>query len=126
MNLKNEMSKRNKIFYDKLINRSFEDRSTEWFKQDMLKDIAKEYPNDSVILRRAKAIDEMLKAMTNKSYSKNTLTAEIFPEDLLLGNLTMGSNGLGKVFPNYLNEDEKRAGAITNINSFKFFSANNL
>ena len=126
MNLKNEMSKRNKIFYDKLINRSFEDRSTEWFKQDMLKDIAKEYPNDSVILRRAKAIDEMLKAMTNKSYSKNTLTAEIFPEDLLLGNLTMGSNGLGKVFPNYLNEDEKRAGAITNRGSLSLLGHNSL
>ncbi len=126
MEFNNEMTNRTKNMYDNLITRSLGDRSDEWFRKDILPDIALELPDESVLIRRSKAIDAMLKIMTNKDYSKTTLTAEILPGDLLLGTLPMGSNGLGKVFPNYLNDDEKRAGSITNRGSLSLLGHNSL
>ena len=126
MELTNKMTERTKTLYDSLIERSLSDRSGEWFTQDMLSDIASDCPNDSVIVRRAKAIDGMLRAMTSKNNSEKTFTAYIAPGELLLGTLPMGSNGLGKVFPNYLKEDEKRAGSITNRSSMSLLGHNSL
>jgi formate C-acetyltransferase len=124
------MTPRIKKMYDSLIDRSLRDRSKEWFTQDMLKDVSGgtqyyEVP-ESVLIRRSRAIDAMLQAMTNPENSKSTLTAYIEPGDLLLGTLPMGSNGLGKVFPNYLTESEKRAGSITNRSSMSLLGHNSL
>ena len=46
--------------------RAWADRSSEWFTKDMFKKIGIEHPDKPVIVRRALAIDEILKAMTNK------------------------------------------------------------
>lgn len=138
--LPNEMTKRTQALYDSLIDRSLGDRSGEWFthqmfekymaESDSLKNLKKlkplEMPEETVQIRRAEAIDVMLKAMTDKENSKKTCTAEIFPNDLLLGTLPMGSNGLGKVFPEYLSEAERRAGSITNRSSMSLLGHNSL
>ena len=99
--------------------RGLKNRSGEWFKRSELPDIIKDekyklYRKEPVIIRRAVAIDAMLKTMTNKKISAHTHSFEIEDGDLFLGVLPMGSNGLGKVFPNYLTEDEKRIGSLTN------------
>ncbi len=120
------MTARVQELYDALIERSMTDRSGEWFTQDMLPDVAVTHPNESVIMRRSYAIEGMLKAMTDLKNSKHTLTAWIAPGDLLLGTLPMGSNGLGKVFVNYLYDAEKRAGSITNRSSMSLLGHNSL
>lgn len=129
MNSEKIISKRSKILKDKLIARSLGDRSNEWFTHDMfndIKNIRKEHEFDSVMIRKAYAIDVMLRALSDKENSKKTFTAKIFDEDLLLGTLPMGSNGLGKVFPEYLNEFERRAGSITNRGSMSLLGHNTL
>ncbi len=140
LNLENQMSSRVKRLYDVLINKALGDRSGEWFTQDMFDNVVNnnnatkdnKYPlwksieNCSVIVRRAVAIDRMLKAMTNKKCSKKTHTADILEGDLLLGVMPMGSNGLGKMFPHFLTEDELRAGSITNRNAASLFGHNSM
>lgn len=132
------MTPRVKELYDGLIKRSLSDRSEEWFTQEMFDDVVKpvnpkeRYPlwnrleNCSVIVRRAVAIDRMLIAMTDEKNSKKTHTAEIQKGDLLLGILPMGSNGLGKMFPRFLTDDELRAGSITNRNATSLFGHNSM
>ncbi len=122
--------------YDKLIYIAQRDRTSEWFKQEMFPDLEKldlkqyglkgAFYDRSVILRRSIAIDVMLKAMTDAKNSEKTRTAEIHEGDLLLGNLPMGSNGLGKVFPQFLTDDELRAGSISNRNAGSLFGHNSL
>ncbi|MDR3000911.1 MAG: pyruvate formate lyase family protein [Fibromonadaceae bacterium] len=137
MNFSQEMTKRAKGLYDQLINKALGDRSGEWFTQDMFpKFFSKVKPKDygledelktkTVLVRRAIAIDIMLKAMTNPKNSKKTHTAEIFEGDLLLGVLPMGSNGLGKVFPQFMTDDELRAGSVTNRNTMSLFGHNTM
>jgi formate C-acetyltransferase len=99
--------------------RGLRNRSGEWFRKEELPDIAKDkkykqYQNEPVIIRRAIAINAMLETMTNEKVSSYTHSFEIEDGDLFLGVLPMGSNGLGKVFPNYLTENEKRIGSLTN------------
>ncbi|MBI9052922.1 MAG: pyruvate formate lyase family protein [Bacteroidales bacterium] len=99
--------------------RGLMNRSSEWFKRNELPDIIKDkkyqaYRKEPVIIRRAVAIQAMLETMTNEKISKHTHSFEIEDGDLFLGVLPMGSNGLGKVFPNYLTEDEKRISSLTN------------
>ena len=108
----------NKLLND-LRTRGLRNRSSEWFEKSELPDIIKDkiykiYQKEPVIIRRAVAIKAMLETMTNKKVSAHTHSFEIEDGDLLLGVLPMGSNGLGKVFPNYLTEDEKRIGSLTN------------
>ncbi|MCP4151335.1 MAG: formate acetyltransferase [bacterium] len=121
-----KMNERVKGLYQSLINRALTDRSREWFTRDMLEDLSKFANEKSIISRRAMAIDVMLKAMTNIENSQTTCTAEIQEGDLLLGTLPMGSNGLGKVFPNYLAEEELRIGSITNRSSMSLIGHNTL
>lgn len=126
-NLDYPATDRVKILHERLIAHSLKDRSEEWFDQRELDEkyrIAEKYSDRTVIIRRARAIEAMLEALTDEELSKNRFTSEIFEGDLLLGNLTMGSNGLGKVFPTYLTEDEKRAGSITNRGSLSLFGHN--
>lgn len=129
MSLESNISVRNKILKDSLITRSLGDRSQEWFTHDMfneIKDIRQVHKYDSVMIRKAHAIDVMLQALSDENNSKKTFTAEIFDEELLLGTLPMGSNGLGKVFPEYLSEFERRAGSITNRGSMSLLGHNTL
>ncbi|MBI9034008.1 MAG: pyruvate formate lyase family protein [Bacteroidales bacterium] len=103
----------------RLNERGLSNRAEEWFKQSELPDIMvdeayKQYRNEPVIIRRAVAIDAMLRTITNEKVSEHTHSFEIEDGDLFLGVLPMGSNGLGKVFPNYLSDDEKRISSFTN------------
>jgi formate C-acetyltransferase len=109
-----------------LKNRASQDRSSEWFCEDDFKKSRKEvfkqhklasdedYFNLSVIERKAIAIDIMLRSMTDSKVSKHTHTYEIEDGELIVGVMPMASNGLGKVFPNYMSEEEKRAASYTN------------
>lgn len=136
--MKTKMTDRVQRLYNNLIERALGNRSGEWFTDDMFDHVVtsdqpnEEYPlwkrieNCSVIVRRAVAIDRMLQAMTNEENNKKTLTAEIQEGDLLLGNMPMGSNGLGKTFPKFLTEDEIRAGSITNRNAASLFGHNTM
>jgi formate C-acetyltransferase len=134
MNLPERMSVRTKKLFDELIEKAQEDRSGEWFTQDMFPNIfsidSENYglsgnlENKPVIIRRSVATDIMLKAMTDGENSKKTRTAQICEGDLLLGILPMGSNGLGKVFPQYLTDDELRAGSIADRKTMSIFSHN--
>lgn len=112
--MKQELSPRIAKLRENLVKRGFENRSTEWFDKNKLPNVAKLYPNEHVIVRRAHGIDEMLKAMCNTKDFGNTHCFEIEEGDLFAGTIPMGSNGLGKVFPNYLTEDELRVGSSTN------------
>ncbi|ADL50932.1 pyruvate formate lyase family protein [Clostridium cellulovorans] len=107
-------TERVKKLKDQLFQRAMGNRAPEWFRQEELKDISKEHSTEPVIIRRAHAIKEMLTVMTNPEISKHTHSYEIADGELIVGVLPMASNGLGKVFPNYLTEDEKRAATITN------------
>lgn len=133
-----KMSPRVEQLYKQLINKALGDRSEEWFTASMFNHVVEEkYQNErfplwkriekcSVIVRRAVAIDRMLIAMTDKNNSMKTHTADIADGDLLLGNMPMGSNGLGKVFPRFLTDDELRAGSITNRNAASLFGHNSM
>jgi len=129
LNFPDKMSARTKKLFDELIEKAQGDRSTEWFAGDMF---PKSYGLDgkleekSVIIRRAVATDLMLKALTDGENSKKTHTAQIRDGDLLLGILPMGSNGLGKVFPQYLTEDELRASSVTDRKTMSIFSHNSM
>lgn len=115
MNLSKYIStERTKILLKELFHRGMENRAPEWFKKEELKDISLEHPNEPVIIRRAYAIKEMLSAMADNQISKHTRTYEIGDKELIVGVLPMGSNGLGKVFTNYLTEEEKRVSTVTN------------
>ena len=136
-----QMSPRIKRLYGELIAKALGDRSEEWFTPEMFNDVIKDedaedsedlfplwnsFENCSVIVRRAIGIDRMLEAMTDKKNNIKTHTADILPGDLLLGNMPMGSNGLGKVFPRFLTDDELRAGSITNRNATSLFGHNTM
>lgn len=112
--MKNEMTPRIRQLRENLKKRAFGDRSGEWFIKTQLPDTAQMYPNEHVIVRRAHAIDEMLKAMCDSDKFAYTHCYEIEERTLLAGIIPMGSNGLGKVFPNYLTEEELRVGSSTN------------
>ncbi|SHO58021.1 pyruvate formate lyase family protein [Vibrio quintilis] len=125
----NEASERIKKLHRTLIDLALTDRSGEWFNQqelDKTYDVVGNNPGDSVILRRAKAIDAMLQALTDETLAKDRYTNRIHDGELLLGNMTMGSNGLGKIFPAYLTEEEQRAGSATNRGSLSLFGHNTI
>lgn len=94
--------------------RGMSDRSSEWFDNREFEDIGLKYPQESAAVRKAYAIEEMLTKMTDQNCSKHTHTYEIGEDELIVGVIPMGSNGLGKVFPNYLTESERRVAAFTN------------
>lgn len=134
--LNENMTERTKKLYDHLIQKAQGNRSPEWLSPAMfpkMEDINKddykldgEVVNQTVLVRRAIAIDIMLKTMTDKYVSAKTGTGEIEEGDLLLGVLPMGSNGLGKVFPECLTEEELRAGSLTNRNFGSLFGHNTI
>lgn len=88
-----------------LLNRAFSDRSAEWFEDSMFPPVRNE--NRSIIERRALSFKLMLEAMVSKENSKTTNTYLIKEGELIVGNIPMGSVGFGKVYPQYLTEEEK-------------------
>lgn len=111
------MTERTARLKESLYDRAFGDRSGEWFSQNMFADMSVPIngePEQPVIIRRSRAISEMLSKMTSPEISATTGSYHIEDGELLVGVLPMGSNGLGKVFPNYQTENEKRACSITN------------
>ena len=89
-------------------------RAGEWFRHDMFPDIGSLHPQEPVIVRTSLAIRTMLRAMTDEKNSRTTGSYEISAGELIVGVLPMGSNGLGKVFPSYLTDVERRAARLTN------------
>lgn len=67
-----------------------------------------------LIIRRAKASAELIDALIYPENSKVTRTYEIQPGELIVGVIPMGSLGFGKVFPNYLSQDEKYIAFFSN------------
>jgi formate C-acetyltransferase len=124
--MKEELSPRAAKLREALMKRGFEDRSGEWFVKSQLPDTAKMYPHEHVIVRRAYAIDEMLKAICNEKDFGYTHCFEIEEGTLLAGIIPMGSNGLGKVFPNYLTEEELRIGSSTNKTAMSLLGHNTI
>jgi len=115
----NRINKMLEITFD----RGFSDRSGEWFRHRMFK-------NDvgamdlTTIERRAHSFKTMLSAMANPENSVKTRSYEIMDGELIVGNIPLGSVGLGKVFPNYLNQDEKRLLTLTNRDMQSTFGHN--
>ena len=95
-----------------LIAKSFSDRSNEWFVDDMFPPVGHE--TMSIIERRALSFKIMLEAMVCCENSKKTQTYEIKPGELIVGVIAMGSVGLGKVYPQYLTEEERRLITVSN------------
>ncbi|NOU16985.1 MAG: formate acetyltransferase [Bacteroidales bacterium] len=133
--MKTELSPRIAKLRETLMKRGFEDRTKEWFKKNeqadltkraWLPDVAKMYPNEHVMIRRAYGVDEMLKAMCNTKDFGYTRCFDIEEGDLLAGTIPMGSNGLGKVFPNYLTEEELRVGSATNKTAMSLLGHNSI
>lgn len=108
------MTDRTRALLEALRQQGLKNRADEWFRDSMFPDIGREHPDEPVIVRTSLAIQAMLGAMTCEKNSLHTKSYEIADGELIVGVLPMGSNGLGKVFPNYLTEDEKRAARITN------------
>lgn len=109
-----EKSGRIERLLDALYKRGMSDRSGEWFDCREFEDIGEKYADKSAAIRKAYAIEEMLTKMTDETCSQHTHTYEIGEDELIVGVIPMGSNGLGKVFPNYLTESERRVASFTN------------
>lgn len=108
--------------------RAWGDRSGEWFTRNMLTDVGKKYEGEPVIIRRALAIQNILEAMTDPElfYKDPNPYWVIRDNELIVGVITLGSLGLGKVFPNYLTEDETRVSTITAKTEMALFGHNSV
>ncbi len=108
-----------------LFKRGMGDRSGEWFKQSMFPPaIGKEHADEAIIVRRALAIQAMLEAMTNQENSRSTHSYEIKNGELIVGVIPLGSVGLGKEFPKYLTEDERRLASFSHRDVESVFGHN--
>lgn len=124
--MEKQLSSRITKLRENLMKKGFSNRSSEWFIKSDLPDVAQMYPNEPVIIRRAHAIDEMLKAMCDPQNFGYTQCFKIEEGDLFAGIIPMGSNGLGKVFPNYLTVNELRVGSVTNKNQMALLGHNTI
>lgn len=122
LNLPNEMTPRTTLLKKKLIERAKENRADDWLrKEDFLNLSNTPKPGDNpdaVIIRRAQGIATVLEALTNPEISRRTRSYTIEDGELLVGVLPMGSNGLGKVFPDYLTKEERHMASISNRSEF--------
>ncbi len=89
--------------------RSFTDRTHEWYEKEELPDLGKDEnsKNRSLVLRRSSALKKMLEIMCMEN-GPNKYGREIKDGELIVGNIPMGSLGFGKTFPNYLTDEEKQ------------------
>lgn len=117
-------TKRIRKLIDAMDECAWKDRSQEWLTLKMFKDIGTKYCKEPVIIRRALAISEMLEAMADSENSQTTYTYEINDNELIVGVMALGSLGLGKAFPNYLTDDEKRVATITLKTEMALFGHN--
>lgn len=114
--LPEEMTARTARLRQYLWERARENRKDDWLDKSLLPDLSKPLPGEteleSVIVRRARGIAAVLAALTDPKQSMRTHSYSILPGELLVGVLPMGSNGLGKIFPDYLNEDERHMASL--------------
>lgn len=109
-----------------LVEKGSKNRAPEWVHKSKLPNIGALHPEKSVVERKALAIDAMLKALCDPSVTGNTNCYTIADGELLAGNIPMGSNGLGKVFPTYLTEEEYRVGSVTNKTEMAILGHNSI
>ena len=120
--IKRGSTKRIQNLLNVLIENGFSDRSDEWFDDTMFPNIKNE--NLSIIERRALSFSTMLKAMVSSENNTKTHTFEIKSGELIVGVIPMGSVGLGKVFPQYFTEEEKRLLTVSNRDILSTFGHN--
>lgn len=116
--LPNTLTPRTRALREILWKRALGNRKDDWIDKNSLPDLSKPLPGrdelEPVIIRRARGIAAVLEALTDPVRAKRTNSFVIAPGELLVGTLPMGSNGLGKVFPDYLAEDERHIASIAN------------
>lgn len=118
-------TERTQKLLERLCTQGLKDRSGEWFRQEMFpQDIATRNENEPIIVRRALAFQAMLRAMADEKNSQSTGSFDIRPGELIVGVLPMGSVGLGKEFPRYLLEDERRLAMMTSRDEESIFGHN--
>ncbi len=107
-------TQRTQSLLSNLYNRGLSDRTKDWLDQSVFPDIAELFPEEPIIVRRAHAFRIMLETLTDESKQpENYNLYEIFDGELIVGSIPMGSVGLGKVFPRYLTEKERRLSVFT-------------
>jgi formate C-acetyltransferase len=120
--LPDEMTPRTAHLRQMLFERAKGNRAGDWLRKDELPDLsvtAKSGENsEAIIVRRARGIAAVLNALADPKISARTNSFTIAPGELLVGVLPMGSNGLGKVFPDYLTEEERRMASLSNRSEF--------
>lgn len=117
LKLPSEMTERTKQLKEILMKRAQENRKDDWVDKDSLPDLSIPKTGEeleSIIIRRAKAIKTILEALTDPEKSLKTNSYKIHPGELIVGIPPMGSNGLGKIIPDYLNTDERHMASIAN------------
>lgn len=118
-------TKRVDLLVRKLRERAMSDRSGEWFSNDMFpSDIGTKYAHEPVMIRQSRAFKAMLKAMASRSNSTITDTYSINLGELIVGTIPMGSVGLGKEFPRYLSEEERRIAFFSSRDEESMFGHN--
>lgn len=138
IDLPDEMTPRTSQLREILMERAKGNRAGDWLsKQEVnyifrhpqaedIPDLVEEEKTESigkikpepVIIRRARGIRAVLKALTSPKISARTQSYSIAPGELLVGVLPMGSNGLGKIFPDYLTDEERHMASISNRSEF--------
>lgn len=122
LNLPNQMTQRTGKLREMLVERAKSNRAGDWLRKEELPDLSTlkqaDGKEEAVIIRRAYGISAVLKALTNPVISERTNSYTIAPGELLVGVMPMGSNGLGKIFPDYLTQEERHMASISNRSEF--------